>query len=132
MSNGVSSALDGRLSAPGRSDFAAPHGPFKADAKRDPFAKPLGLDALCCSIRWRFRSDLRPLVLIIWLAGAGGIEPPNRGIKIRCLTTWLRPNGLRRGKLTGKLSHSNKTARRAPPRRLRSARFLAYPLVRTA
>jgi hypothetical protein len=28
-----------------------------------------------------------------WLAGAGGIEPPNGGIKIRCLTAWLRPNG---------------------------------------
>ena len=27
------------------------------------------------------------------LAGAGGIEPPNGGIKIRCLTAWLRPNG---------------------------------------
>ena len=27
-----------------------------------------------------------------WLAGAGGFEPPNGGIKIRCLTTWLRPN----------------------------------------
>ena len=26
-----------------------------------------------------------------WLAGAGGFEPPNGGIKIRCLTTWLRP-----------------------------------------
>lgn len=25
------------------------------------------------------------------LAGAGGFEPPNAGIKIRCLTTWLRP-----------------------------------------
>jgi hypothetical protein len=25
------------------------------------------------------------------LAGAGGLEPPNDGIKIRCLTTWLRP-----------------------------------------
>src|SRR3954469_937931 len=25
------------------------------------------------------------------MAGAGGIEPPNGGIKIRCLTTWLRP-----------------------------------------
>jgi hypothetical protein len=25
------------------------------------------------------------------VAGAGGIEPPNGGIKIRCLTTWLRP-----------------------------------------
>ena len=26
------------------------------------------------------------------VAGAGGFEPPNAGIKIRCLTTWLRPN----------------------------------------
>ena len=26
------------------------------------------------------------------LAGAGGFEPPNAGIKIRCLTTWRRPN----------------------------------------
>jgi hypothetical protein len=25
------------------------------------------------------------------LAGTGGFEPPNGGIKIRCLTTWLRP-----------------------------------------
>ena len=28
-----------------------------------------------------------------WLAGAGGFEPPYGGIKIRCLTTWRRPNG---------------------------------------
>src|SRR6185436_12801781 len=33
-----------------------------------------------------------------WLAGAGGIEPPNGGIKIRCLTAWLRPNRPERGK----------------------------------
>ena len=26
------------------------------------------------------------------MAGAGGIEPPNAGIKIRCLTAWRRPN----------------------------------------
>ena len=26
------------------------------------------------------------------MVGAGGIEPPNDGIKIRCLTAWLRPN----------------------------------------
>ena len=25
------------------------------------------------------------------MAGAGGIEPPNDGIKIRCLTAWRRP-----------------------------------------
>ena len=29
------------------------------------------------------------------LAGAGGFEPPYGGIKIRCLTTWLRPNSRR-------------------------------------
>ena len=36
------------------------------------------------------------------MAGAGGIEPPNGGIKIRCLTAWLRPNrpSGRRGGLT--------------------------------
>src|SRR5579864_1169811 len=28
---------------------------------------------------------------MIPVAGAGGIEPPNGGIKIRCLTAWLRP-----------------------------------------
>jgi hypothetical protein len=32
---------------------------------------------------------------ILVLAGAGGFEPPNGGIKIRCLTTWLRPNARR-------------------------------------
>jgi hypothetical protein len=26
-----------------------------------------------------------------WLAGAGGFETPHGGVKIRCLTTWLRP-----------------------------------------
>ena len=31
-----------------------------------------------------------------WLAGAPGFEPGNGGIKIRCLTTWLRPNRCRR------------------------------------
>src|SRR5437899_10054849 len=30
------------------------------------------------------------------LAGAGGFEPPYGGIKIRCLTTWLRPNRYRK------------------------------------
>ncbi len=28
------------------------------------------------------------------MAGAGGFEPPNAGIKIRCLTTWRRPKSL--------------------------------------
>jgi hypothetical protein len=35
-----------------------------------------------------FRKEFKMLIL----AGAGGIEPPNGGIKIRCLTAWLRPN----------------------------------------
>lgn len=26
------------------------------------------------------------------MVGAGGIEPPHGGIKIHCLTAWLRPN----------------------------------------
>ena len=30
-------------------------------------------------------------IINLKLAGAGGIEPPNGGIKIRCLTAWLRP-----------------------------------------
>src|SRR5271169_4273936 len=34
------------------------------------------------------------------LAGAGGFEPPYRGIKIRCLATWLRPKRL--GRLTAR------------------------------
>ena len=29
------------------------------------------------------------------MAGAGGFEPPHGGIKIRCLTTWRRPNRAR-------------------------------------
>src|SRR5579883_1494990 len=37
----------------------------------------------------------------VLLAGAPGFEPGNGGIKIRCLTTWLRPSGKRRD-LTGK------------------------------
>ena len=31
------------------------------------------------------------------LAGAPGFEPGNGGIKIRCLTTWLRPIALGSG-----------------------------------
>src|SRR5438445_306555 len=40
----------------------------------------------------RLRLTRRFGCLVGWLAGAGGIEPPNGGIKIRCLTAWLRPN----------------------------------------
>ena len=31
------------------------------------------------------------------MAGAGGIEPPNDGIKIRCLTAWRRPKSQEQG-----------------------------------
>jgi hypothetical protein len=37
------------------------------------------------------------------LAGAGGIEPPNGGIKIRCLTAWLRPTDEHRARNTAKM-----------------------------
>ena len=30
-------------------------------------------------------------IVCLIMAGAGGFEPPYGGIKIRCLTTWLRP-----------------------------------------
>jgi hypothetical protein len=30
-------------------------------------------------------------VIATGMAGAAGIEPAHRGIKTRCLTTWLRP-----------------------------------------
>ena len=43
--------------------------------------------------RYRARAD--------WLAGAGGFEPPYGGIKIRCLTTWLRPTTQRPGPARG-------------------------------
>lgn len=36
-----------------------------------------------------FYSEVRTERAVV---GAGGIEPPNGGIKIRCLTAWLRPN----------------------------------------
>src|SRR6187397_3169986 len=38
------------------------------------------------------QSNLLNTISVLALAGAGGIEPPNGGIKIRCLTAWLRPN----------------------------------------
>ena len=38
------------------------------------------------------RRSWRSLRIPECVAGAGGFEPPDGGIKIRCLTTWLRPN----------------------------------------
>lgn len=46
-------------------------------------------------MRWKFRLNrgyFPRKISTLALAGAGGIEPPNGGIKIRCLTAWLRPN----------------------------------------
>ena len=51
-------------------------------------------------MRWKFRIEKGHLLnkfSALALAGAGGIEPPNGGIKIRCLTAWLRPNSPCRG-----------------------------------
>ena len=45
------------------------------------------------------------------MAGAGGFEPPNDGIKIRCLTTWRRPNTLREHEPAHTLEAGRKIAR---------------------
>src|SRR6266404_4491950 len=50
------------------------------------------------------------------MAGAGGFEPPYAGIKIRCLTTWLRPKNL--GRLSRTPVTGNKTTGGTPPARL--------------
>ncbi len=40
----------------------------------------------------RMRAKISEELWLAWkLAGMGGFEPPNGGIKIRCLTTWLHP-----------------------------------------
>src|SRR6266481_2990061 len=55
------------------------------------------------------------------MAGAGGFEPPYAGIKIRCLTTWLRPKNLgrlSRTPVTGNKTAGNKPTGSAPPARL--------------
>lgn len=40
------------------------------------------------------------------MVGAGGIEPPHGGIKIRCLTAWLRPNPALERPVDGPAVHS--------------------------
>jgi hypothetical protein len=50
------------------------------------------------------------LMLLRNLAGAGGFEPPNGGIKIRCLATWLRPTGIGGGTLAIKRRPGNHAA----------------------
>ncbi len=46
---------------------------------------PLGRFCLLCKIRKLVR-------LLQVMAGAGGFEPPNDGIKTRCLAAWRRPS----------------------------------------
>src|SRR5215471_1805807 len=49
------------------------------------------------------------------LAGAGGFEPPYGGIKIRCLTTWLRPIARRSINGSPPTRKRRTASRRAPP-----------------
>jgi hypothetical protein len=49
------------------------------------------------------------------MAGAPGFEPGNGGIKIRCLTTWLRPN--RRGGVTYRHAHPDRNRLHSVPLR---------------
>src|SRR6185312_1082073 len=55
-------------------------------------------------------SDQPPAKRLEWLAGAPGFEPGNGGIKIRCLTSWLRP-------IAGPTANANRHAAEgvAPP-----------------
>ena len=55
------------------------------------------------------------------MAGAGGFEPPYGGIKIRCLTAWLRPNMAARLAPHGK--RADNSSRSAPPQPLRRTKF---------
>ena len=63
-------------------------------------------------------SDFRECV-----AGAGGFEPPDGGIKIRCLTTWLRPNASQGSNGLGGKRADNSSGSPAPqwPRRTKFA-----------
>src|SRR5690242_3198454 len=45
------------------------------------------------------------------MAGAGGFEPPHGGIKIRCLTAWLRPNASSDGRPAGRRHAEHNGAR---------------------
>jgi hypothetical protein len=45
------------------------------------------------------------------LAGAPGFEPGNAGIKIRCLTTWLRPKPASAPRIAARSGHSNERRR---------------------
>ena len=41
-----------------------------------------------------------------YMAGVAGFEPTNDGVKVRCLTAWLHPNGLEYTSLTVGLSRN--------------------------
>ena len=59
-----------------------------------PLRRPRQCPSAAQSGHLRSRQAVRPILSTSCLAGAGGFEPPYGGIKIRCLTTWLRPNRL--------------------------------------
>jgi hypothetical protein len=69
-------------------------------ATRKRHAHRLANDSGRMSSRLRFRmmvrtnrdSEIKHIEQNVIVAGAGGFEPPHGGIKIRCLTTWLRPS----------------------------------------
>ena len=63
---------------------------------------------------------------VLELAGAPGFEPGDGGIKIRCLTTWLRPNTAGAPRIAAASGEFNETLR--PPGR-RSMRHLAVAAV---
>ena len=71
-----------------------------------------------------FRRDVRRAKTGTLLAGAPGFEPGNGGIKIRCLTTWLRPNAVRNAAAAGPL-------RRAEPSPVCSRNQLFRAVVQT-
>ncbi len=62
------------------------------------------------------------------LAGAPGFEPGNAGIKIRCLTTWLRPNDLR-PEMRRHDFRQSRTASRTIAARLRSINVRRRPVI---
>src|SRR6202008_2015603 len=62
------------------------------------------------------------------LAGVEGFEPPNGGIKTRCLTTWRHPKKLGRGRHP--LSSRAFAERHRQRRAIHSARDKALPFLR--
>src|SRR5262249_5259671 len=73
-------------------------GSLRKGLKRRPMVVKVNIDGKIDAAK---KAQTTTLSICYTLAGAGGLEPPNGGIKIRCLTTWLRPSRaarLRRGR----------------------------------